>query len=110
MTHASPSPLNRPQVPAEVADLVRRLLCRDRKRRISAEEVLAHPALASVSTSMDDLDRLERERRREKGKEKLGEDEEGDDVGGSSVDNSNNNNNNSGRGMKRVRNEEASAW
>jgi len=95
------------------------MLCRDRRHRLSAEEVLAHPALSRVSTSMDDLDRVERERRRrEKGKDKLEEEDPDFDISSSTtaVNNNNNhsiaNNNHSqgDRGIKRVRHEEATAW
>lgn len=101
-------------LPAEVADLVRRMLCRDRRHRLSAEEVLAHPALSRVSTSMDDLDRIERERRRrEKGKDKLEEEDQDFDISTTANNHhsiANNNHNPGDRGIKRVRHEEATAW
>lgn len=63
------------QLPAEVKDLLKCMLCRSRKRRISAEGILAHSALGSVPISMSDLDQMERELRRQE-KEKIDSEEE----------------------------------
>jgi len=58
-----------------VKDLLKCMLCRSRKRRISAEGILAHSALGSVPISMSDLDQMERELRRQE-KEKIDSEEE----------------------------------
>lgn len=54
-----------------MADLLLRMLNRDRRRRLSAKGVLSHEALINVPLSLGDPEQLERERRRRaKGKEK----------------------------------------